>query len=55
MHLLPSIQGKVEYCEYVHKSTAWGSSLESLAQCQDAAEAALVVILDSLPLIEGKP
>ena len=32
-HLSQAIQGKAEYYEYyyVHKSTAWGSSLESSA------------------------
>ena len=55
LHLLQVIPGKAEYCEYVHKSTAQGSSLESSARRQDAAEAALVVILDLLPLTDSKP
>ena len=55
LHLLQAIQGKAKYCEYTHKSTTQGSSLESSARRQDAARTALVVILVSLPLTDGKP
>ena len=54
-HHSQEIQGKTEYCKYVHKSTARKSSLETLAQQQDTAEAALIVTLDLLPYTDGKP
>ena len=54
-HLSQAIQGKAEYCEHLHSSTARASSVASSARRKDAAEDSLTAILKSLPLTDGKP